>query len=396
MKQLTIIGVGVGPDSITQSARRAMESAQVLFGAPRLLSEWSTALKAAHPCYTAAKITPIINNSDADRFAVLVSGDVGFYSAAASLCQELQGVDIRMEPGISSLHYFFARLGRPWQDAATVSCHGRHANLVDTVRRSAATFVLTGGNVPALGDALCRAGFSGLAVTVGQRLGMEDESITRHTTAELPSLSADPLTVLLIDNPSPDASCPTGIDDAAFIRGEVPMTKSAVRAVTMSKLRLGPDAICCDVGAGTGSVTVEMALSAWRGHVYAIDKAPAAIDLIRQNCAAFHIGNVTTILGDALEQFTALPPMDAVFIGGSSGEMEALVAAAVAKNPAVRIVVNAIALETVQQAMAAFAAQHITPEIVQLSCAESRAVGRVHMLTAQNPIFILSGGGVHE
>ena len=396
MKQLTIVGVGVGPESVTPSARRAIERAQVLFGAPRLLQEWNAVQKTAYPYYTAAKILPIVNSSDAERFALLVSGDVGFFSAAASLCRECEDIEVRMEPGISSLHYFFARLGRPWQDAATVSCHGRQANLVDTVRRSAATFVLTGGNVPALGDALCRAGFSGLAVTVGQRLGMEDESITRHTAAELPSLSADPLTVLLIDNPSPDDSCPTGIDDAAFIRGQVPMTKSAVRAVTMSKLRLQPGAVCCDVGAGTGSVTVEMALSAWRGHVYAIDKAPTAIDLIRQNCAAFHIGNVTPILGDALVQFAALPPMDAVFIGGSSGEMEALIAAAVAKNPAVRIVVNAIALETVQQAMAAFAAQHITPEIVQLSFAETRAVGRVHMLTAQNPIFILSGGGAHE
>lgn len=396
MKQLTIVGVGVGPDSVTPSARRAIERAQVLFGAPRLLQEWNAVQKTGYSYYTAAKILPIINSSDADRFALLVSGDVGFFSAAASLCRECEDIEVRMEPGISSLHYFFARLGRPWQDAATVSCHGRQANLVDTVRRSAATFVLTGGNVPALGDALCRAGFSGLAVTVGQRLGLDGESIARHTASDLPSLTTDPLTVLLIDNPSPDASCPTGIDDAAFIRGQVPMTKSAVRAVTMSKLRLQPGAVCCDVGAGTGSVTVEMALSAWRGHVYAIDKAPAAIELIKQNCAAFHIGNVTPILGDALEQFTALPPMDAVFIGGSNGEMDALIAAAVAKNPAVRIVVNAIALETVQQALAAFSAQGIEPEIVQLSWAETRAVGRVHMLTAQNPIFILSGGGAHE
>lgn len=395
MKQLTIVGVGVGPDSLTPSARRAIESAQVLCGAPRLLADWAHDGKPAYPYYTPAKIAPLLAESDAERFAVLVSGDVGFFSAAASLCRELTDVAVRMEPGISSLHYFFARLCRPWQEAAAISCHGRQANLVDTVRRNAVTFALTGGNAAALGDALTRAGFGHLSVTVGQRLGLPGESITRHTAAELTALPTDPLTVLLIDNPAPDASCPTGMDDAAFIRGEVPMTKSAVRAVTMSKLRLSPDAVCCDVGAGTGSVTVEMALSAWRGHVYAIDKSPAAIDLIQQNCAAFHIGNVTPLPGDALEQFQALPPMDAVFIGGSGGEMEALIAAAVAKNPAVRLVVNAIALETVQQAMSAFAARGIAPEIVQLSCAESRAVGRVHMLTAQNPIFILSGGGRH-
>ena len=208
-------------------------------------------------------------------------------------------------------------------------------------------------------------------------------------------MPTDTLTVLVIDNPDPDDRCPTGIADERFVRGDVPMTKSAVRAVTMSKLNLRSTDVCCDVGCGTGSVTVEMALSAWRGRVYAIDKNPDAVALTKQNCTAFHVGNVTALEGDALEMLRTLPALDAVFIGGSSGQMKELVQTAVEKNPAVRIVVNAIALETLQSAMDALSACGLEPEVAQIGSAETKAVGRVHMLTAQNPIFIISGGGRH-
>lgn len=393
MKTVTIVGVGMSPRTLTQSGLFAIHSAEVLFGAPRLLEAFARPGQETYPVYTARKIVPVLAESHHASFVVLVSGDTGFYSAATALARDLTGAEVRMEPGISSVNYFFAKLGRPWQGAALVSCHGRQSNLVEYVRRSAATFALTGGNTAQLAHDLCDAGFGGLTVHVGSRLGMEGETVFSCSVSALAETTVDPLTVLLIDNPAPDDRCPAGIDDNTFIRGDVPMTKSAVRAVTMSKLKLRSDAVCCDVGAGTGSVTVEMALSAWRGHVYAIDKNAEAVALVRHNCAKFHIGNVTALQGDALETLRTLPAMDAVFIGGSGGEMDQLIAAALEKNPNVRIVVNAIALETLQAAMDAFTARGLAAEIVQLSCAESRNVGKLHMMTAQNPIFIISGGG---
>ena len=132
MKTVTIVGAGMGPDTVTQEGLRAIERADALFGAPRMLADYAYLNKRAEAVYTADKMRPVLAEYDEDRFAVLVSGDTGFYSAAAKLCQELTDCQVDVLPGISSLNYFAARLGRTWQDTALVSCHGRIGNLADT------------------------------------------------------------------------------------------------------------------------------------------------------------------------------------------------------------------------------------------------------------------------
>ena len=206
----------------------------------------------------------------------------------------------------------------------------------------------------------------------------------------------DSLAVLLIENPAPDDRIRCGIPDEEFIRGKVPMTKAEIRAITMSKLGLCPGDVCWDVGCGTGSVTVEMALAAYKGHVYGVDKNEDAVALTEQNAAAFHLGNVNAICGGAPEALRDLPTPDAVFIGGSGGRMDAVFDIILDKNPRARIVVNAIALESVQAALAAFAAHGMEPELVQVGVSAAKAVAGLHMMMAQNPIFIISGGGSHE
>lgn len=393
MKTVRIIGVGMGPDTVTGEGMAALRSAELLLGAPRLLAGFAGLNKPMAAEYAPAQVAAQVRGTGAAEIAVLVSGDVGFFSAAQGLTRVLDFCRVELVPGVSSLHYFFARLGRPWQGAAVLSCHGRQAPLVETVRRNGETFVLTGGNLPELGRALTEAGFGSLTVQVGEDLGLPTERLRTCRTEELVGLSASSLTVLLVENPDPDSRCPTGLPDEAFQRGQVPMTKAEVRAVILSKLALRPEAICADIGAGTGSVTVEMALSAWRGRVYAVERGQEGADLIRENCRRFHVGNVTTLLGTAPEALADLPPLDAAFIGGSGGRMGAILDAVLGKNPAARVVVSAIALETVQQTMEAFARYGIQPEIVQVSVARTRPTGGLHLLMAQNPIFLLCGGG---
>ncbi len=195
-----------------------------------------------------------------------------------------------------------------------------------------------------------------------------------------------------MENPGYDKRILSGIPDEKFLRGPVPMTKAETRAVTMSKLALAPNAVCCDIGAGTGSVTVEMALAAYEGHIYAIDKNQEAIGLVQANCRAFHIGNVTAVSGEAPEALKELPPLDAAFIGGSAGSLTQIVDALLLNNRGVRIVVNAVALETVQQAMQAFASHSIVPDIVQIGAARANLTGNLNMLQANSPVFILCGG----
>lgn len=393
MKRVRIVGIGMGPDTVTGEGMAALRSAELLLGAPRLLADFAGLGKPMAAEYAPARVAEQVRGTAAAEIAVLVSGDVGFFSAARGLTQALDFCRVELVPGVSSLHYFFARLGRPWQEAAVLSCHGREAPLVETVRRNGETFVLTGGNLPDLGGALTEAGFGTLTVQVGEDLGRATERIRTCRAQDLAGLTTGSLTVLLVENPAPDSRCPTGLPDEAFLRGQVPMTKAEVRAVILSKLALRPEAVCADIGAGTGSVTVEMALSAWRGRVYAVERGQEGVDLIRENCRRFHVGNVTTLHGTAPAALEDLPPLDAAFLGGTGGQLGAILDAVLAKNPAARVVVSAIALETVQQAMEAFAAHGLEPEIVQVAVARTRPAGGLHLLMAQNPIFLLCGGG---
>lgn len=393
MKTIAIIGIGMSPDTVTQEGSRAILEAQVLLGAKRMVRYYENLGKTIFPEYVPDRVKAAIEGTNAERFAVLVSGDVGFYSAAQGLMPALSHFAVRLIPGISSMGYFFSRLGLPWQNAAPISCHGRTANFVDTVRRNALTFALTGGNVPELAEQLCQAKLENVKTSVGENLGLPQERIFICTAGELKTKEVGSLAVLAVENPRWDDRCPVGLPDDRFIRGKVPMTKSEIRSAIAAKLALRPDSICADLGAGTGSVTVEMALSVWKGHVYAADRNEEAVELIRENCRNFHIGNVTPILGDNLTVLETLPALDAAFIGGSGGEMKQLVTMLYQKNPHVRIVISAIAPETVTDAMDALSAIGIEPEVVQLSCAQGKRAGRLHLMLAQNPIYIISGGG---
>ena len=394
MKKIVVIGTGSGLSTLTTEASEAIANAQVLLGAPRLLALVAEFAGRSYPIYNAADVAEVIAKEAAEEFAVLVSGDVGFYSAAAELNAVLDIYDLRFIPGISTVNAFFARLRRPWQDAALISAHGREANLADTVRRNRLTFCLTGNNASDLGAVLCRAGFGYIQTHVGENLGGNNERVYETTASALAQGSLPQLTVLLFENEQFDDRTPCGLSDGSFIRLDgVPMTKSETRALVMSKLSLRSTDICWDIGAGTGSVTVEMALSVYRGHVYAVERREEAVTLIAQNCAAFHIGNVTAIHGRAPGALEALTTPDAVFVGGSGGEMPVIFDMILRKNPNARIVVTAVTLETVTSALDAFTKAGLEPEITQISAARAGNVGGLHLMEAQNPVTILSSGG---
>ena len=410
MKKIYIIGAGLSGGSITADAATALRKSAVVFGAPRLLEDYAFFVKEKTlvPEYASEKVIEAVKESTEECFSVLVSGDPGFYSAALKLCEgfEQEGTvpgsdyeswdslyDVKVLPGISSVNALFAALKRPWQDAVLCSFHGRDVNAAELVRRNREVFFLTGKNTAELSKKLCDAGYGGLALRVGQDLGRPSEKVFSCTAKELGGMELSSLTVVLAENPMADDHVPFGISDDGFVRGNVPMTKSEVRAVVMSKLGIKPGMVCADIGAGTGSCTVEMALAAWKGKVYAIDPNPEAVELIRLNCRNFHIGNVEAVEGLAPDDMADWPALDAVFVGGSKGNMAEIFDAVLAKNPRARIVTSAIVLQTLQAAMDAFKAHGIDPEIVQICAAASKKVGGMDMMMARNPIFIISGGG---
>ena len=397
LKKIYIVGVGLGADTLTPEARDAISRADVLLGAEKIIAEYRE--KRSFPYYLPKDVAACIECEDAETFAALVSGDVGFYSAAAGLCEALRAYDLRFIPGISTVNAFFARLKIPWQDAAFISAHGRElhggaVNVVDTVRRNRLTFCLTGNNIKEIGAILRKAGFSQIKTHIGENLGSEQERVYEASAEALSRDEFPSMTALLFVNEAFDGRTPCGLADDSFSRlPGIPMTKSETRAVVMSKLNLRPESVCWDVGAGTGSVTVEMAFSSFRGHVYAVERREDAIPLIEQNCTAFHVGNVTAVCGEAPAALETLPPPDAAFIGGSGGELGEIIAVALRKNAAARIVLTAATIETVSAALSAFGKSGLEPEIVTINTARSKPAGRLHMMEAQNPVTIISAGG---
>ena len=226
---------------------------------------------------------------------------------------------------------------------------------------------------------------------MGESLGTPDEKIHFGTAQELAGQAFASLSVLLVEHAvHPERRTP-GLPDEAFIRGEVPMTKQEVRAAALAKLAVRPADTLWDVGAGTGSVSVELALAAPQGHVYAVECEPDACALIRRNREKFAAWNLSLIEGRAPAALEALPAPDAVFIGGTKGSMAAVVDTVLAKNANACICIAAIALESLSAAIAALTAHGLSAEVTQLAVSRTRPAGRLHLLTANNPIFLITG-----
>ena len=391
-----LIGVGMGgPATMTLQALEAVRACPVLVGARRLLEGW----EADHDCVpliAAADIAEYIGKAPLGPVGVLLSGDTGFYSGAKKLWPLLGEHEVVTIPGLSSLTYFCARLQATWQDVKLVSAHGRDCDLAGEIARNPRTFALTGGAVKAADvcRALAERGLGDVKVSVGERLGYPDERIVTAPAAELAGEDFDSLAVLLAENPRP-AAPPwrgPGLPDAAFLRGDVPMTKEEVRALALSRLRLEENHIVWDVGAGTGSVSVECALACPRGRVFAVEKKPEALALIGENRARFGVDGLEIVAGTAPEALEGLPAPDRVFLGGTSGNMEEILNVVFRKNPAARVVCTAITLETVGEAARRFAKLE-GADMVQVSVTRTRPAGPYHLMDAQNPVWLFSGEG---
>ena len=182
-----------------------------------------------------------------------------------------------------------------------------------------------------------------------------------------------------------------GVPDEEFIRGKAPMTKEEVRCVSLSKLRLHEDSICYDVGAGTGSVSVEMALRADQGKVFAVEKKDDAVALLYENKQKFAVDNLEIIKGEAPEALKELPVPTHAFIGGSSGNLKEIIALLLEKNQNVRIVINCITLETISEALDVLKEYDFAErEVVQLAASRSKEIGRYHLMMGENPIYIIT------
>ena len=347
-QKISLVGIGMGAEkTLTLEGKKAFEEAELLIGARRMTEAVQKPGQAVLHEYRSEKIAEYIKAHPEYRtVAIALSGDVGFYSGAKKLLDLLEP-DVQVICGISSVVYYN------------------------------------------MGD---------VTLYVGENLSYDQEKIFHDKAENLTEYHGDALSVVTAYNENA-RSLPAvhGIRDEEFQRGKAPMTKEEVRTVSLSKLHLSEDSICYDVGAGTGSVSVEMALRAWNGKVYAIEKKEDALALLKENKQKFAVDNLEIIPGMAPEAMMELEVPTHAFIGGSSGNMDAIIKLLLEKNPEVRIVINCITLETVTEAMEAIRKFDLEDvDIVQLGVARSKSVGRYHMMMGENPIYIISCSGRGE
>lgn len=404
---IILAGIGMGASKgLTGEVSDAIESADILLGAKRLIEPYKPRME-KKPYYLGKDIVPYLENmflqSAGKRYRVVVlfSGDSGCYSGCQALARCLHEAvaekrflaDIRILPGISSVSYLASCIGESYQDAAIMSMHGKLLpDLAGRIQENEKTFLFMSGvkDMRKLGTALSETLMNDCIITAGYQLSYEDEEIIKLTPKECLSCEKEGLYICFIYNPHPKKRPLTpGIADEEFIRGKVPMTKKEIREVSICKLRLYPGAVVYDIGSGTGSVAVEMADMSPDIEVFALEQKPEAVELIEKNKEKFHLDNITVIKTKAPEGLMDLKMATHAFIGGSGGNMKEIIETLYQINPGMRIVINAVSIETLCEIKEIILAYPVCDtEFVQLQVSRVKELGAYHMMQAENPIFV--------
>lgn len=393
-KLISIIGIGMdGSDTLTREAFQKIENAQVLVGASRMLDCFKNIEKPRFDSYKSSEIADFLHGCEYNNIAVLMSGDCGFYSGTERLLPLIDDLETEVLCGISTPIYFASRLKIAWQNMKFVSLHGVNGNIVRHVCANQLTFFLLGGEITPkeICRRLCEYDMGDLTVHIGENFGGKNERITIDKAKKLTEFNADRLCSVIVRNENYDKCLRSCIPDSDFIRGKVPMTKSEIRSVCVAKLEIAADSVCWDIGSGTGSVSVEMAVRCPEGRVFAVEKNEEAVGLTSGNRLKFGCDNIEIIAGNAASAVKDLPSPDRVFVGGSGGYLREIIGAAVEKNPLVKIIVTAVSLETLSECVEIFNSVGAETEITQIAVTRTRKIGSHTMLSAENPIFIIRG-----
>ena len=437
--QITLAGIGMGAETLlTEEVRNRIAEADYVFGAKRMIESVNKLCKQnvkKYNCYLSKDIIPLIENiqENSAKIVILFSGDTGFYSGCEKLYNELckhKGMGkAEVLPGISSLSVLSARTGISWQDAKILSTHGVEpalwkSRLLDAAKHEKKTFFLTSGvaDVEEIGNLLssefAKEEWKNLKIYLGYQLSYPQEWVRCLTVDELcklmnrdhndgwqdslqNSLQEDPQDqlqdkpeeglyagMLINEQPKKHRLTP-GYPDDMFIRGQVPMTKEEVRSVSICKLHLTEDAVVYDIGSGTGSVSVEIAALSPRVQVYAMEVNGEAVSLLEENCKQFGLHNIRCIRTKAPDGLEDLPVATHAFIGGSKGNLREILWTLYRKNNHMRIVVNAVSMETICQMQELLKELPVEQEeILQLSVTKTKQLGGYHMLQAANPVYI--------
>ncbi len=410
-----VVGLGAeGWESLAPRAKEVVAQADTVVGGERLLAlvPHVAAERLVIKAGLAGLLEQIATRLGERRVVVLASGDPGFFGIAKALVERFGKERVEILPNVSAVQLAFARIKESWEDATFVSLHGRlPARFAAAVGRSRKVAILTDDvNSPAvIARSLLAAGLGGYHAYVCEDLGLPDERVRECDLATLTELATAPLNVLILireqaaeegeaaylgQPASLTGGWPYGIPDEEFYqrrphRGLI--TKVEVRLASLAKLALTESSTVWDIGAGSGAVTIEAALAARLGRVFAVERDAESIDLIRRNIAKFGVANVVPVHGTAPAALAALPAPDAVFVGGSGGQLAAIVDAVDRQLRAGgRVVVNATTVETAGAALAALREKGFAVTATLLQVSRGKELAGLTHFEALDPVFVIA------
>lgn len=359
--------VGVGPDGLaglTARSRELLSGAEMVFGsepALRLLPELA-AERVRIGTDLPEVVAKLRANLGTKRMAIAAVGDPLFYGTARYLSDKLGPDAFEVVPHVSSMQLAFARIMVTWEEAYLTDLSTRSLDdVLDKIRTAETVGLFTSEAYPPnrIARELLARGLDYFRGFVCENLGGKDERITQAELAEIQDMRFDPLNVFILrrkantpDRPKSGAKLRRfGNPDDVFAQSRPKtglITQAEVRAVALSQLDLHPGDVAWDVGAGSGSVAIEMAQLVSPGVVYAIEQDSADYHLIQANLETYGIGNVKPVFGTAPAVFANLPAPDAIFVGGNGGEVARLLEASFAAlRPGGRLVSNVGTLEMI-------------------------------------------------
>lgn len=398
-KELIVAGIGMGAgESMTVEVKNALQQADVIFGADRILDAVKGYQTPQVPIYQKDKIIAYLKQHPEYQHPVAVmSGDVGFYSGSSAFQENTEDIKVTFLCGISSVSYFSAKLGIAWNDMHITSIHGRKANLIGKLRRFPKMFCLFSdlSEMVTTMQEMVRYQLENYKIYLGYQLSYPEEVIRQLAPKDWQTLSDMPekglYVAVFIQEKEERMPLIPAISDEQFIRDKVPMTKAEIRELSLARLQLREHAVVWDIGAGTGSVSVACAILSDTIQVYAVEQKEEAADLIEANKEHFGAASITVVRAKAPEGLEELPTPTHVFIGGSGGKLGEIFNLVWKKNPNARVVLNAITLETVAEVMELLKQYpHRDEDIVQVAVSKAGQVGRYHLMQAQNPVYIIS------
>lgn len=404
--KITLAGIGPGGIAArTDGVRKAIDAADYVLGASRMLE--GIVGKETASIYSASEIVAYLKGlrKKSAYVVILFSGDTGFFSGASSVYKALSRAnaageiecEVNILPGISSVSYFASKIGVSYDDAHIMSVHGKNeafGELLDSCKNRKKTIAIMSGReqVNSLINELNGAGLSNAHIHVGFNLSYKDERLLSGSISSMNVFTEDGLYICMVINEEYKRDCfvvAPGLNDSEFIRDKVPMTKEEIRMVSICKLKLNKGAVVWDIGCGTGSVSCEIARLDSSIMVYGIDKNEMAVELCAKNREKLGLSNFKIFTGSAPEDLQRLPKASHAFIGGSSGNMSAILDYLYKVNESMRVVINGITIETINEILKAITDRKLTDvSLVQLGVSRAKELGNYHLMEAENPVWI--------